>query len=400
MVKENTPFAIGFWQYYEFGRYGAAESAKEWQDMYANIAYSYRLKKGENPEKMTELLNECEKKGMKLIVVDDRLGWNELASRGEEEYKKGVKACVERFAAHPACFAFMTGDEPTGRQFPQAKRAVQIIQSYTDKPAFVNFYPSWFGEEFDSSMQIKGEEYEKALDDFIKESGLKLLAYDCYSQMSVRNEESGVNNYFRNLNLFRRLAQKNGIPCWTSLLCVEHWQFRLPSKTDLRWQLSTAIASGMKGAQWFELYEMNHEDYWEGYPKNKYGELSEQWRLLRDVNRELTEKPLFPLLPYLRFIDTHHLGAVYGDSYYYFDGCDKNVAHFSALCGGDAILTHFEDVRDGADVYMAVNNSVRQKDYFSLEFKGENSVFNKKMWLVPGGFFSVKLKKEKGAEKR
>lgn len=43
---------------------------------------------------MTELLNECEKKDMKLIIVDDRLGWNELASRGEQEYKRGVKACV------------------------------------------------------------------------------------------------------------------------------------------------------------------------------------------------------------------------------------------------------------------------------------------------------------------
>ena len=42
-------------------------------------------------KKMTELLNECEKKGMKLIIVDDRLGWNELASRGEQEYKRGGK---------------------------------------------------------------------------------------------------------------------------------------------------------------------------------------------------------------------------------------------------------------------------------------------------------------------
>ena len=88
--------------------------------MYANIAYSYRLKKGENPEKNDGAFERVRKKGMKLIIVDDRLGWNELALRGEQEYKKGVKACVGRFAAHPACFAFMTGDEPTGRQFPNA----------------------------------------------------------------------------------------------------------------------------------------------------------------------------------------------------------------------------------------------------------------------------------------
>ena len=58
-----------------------------------------------------------------MIVSDG----TSLLRAESKSIKGGVKACVERFAAHPACFAFMTGDEPTGRQFPQAKRAGQKI---------------------------------------------------------------------------------------------------------------------------------------------------------------------------------------------------------------------------------------------------------------------------------
>lgn len=62
----------------------------------AGYVCEYRIfvsfEKGRKPRKNDGAFERVRKKGMKLIIVDDRLGWNELASRRKQEYKKGVKA--------------------------------------------------------------------------------------------------------------------------------------------------------------------------------------------------------------------------------------------------------------------------------------------------------------------
>lgn len=113
---------------------------------------------------MTELLNECEKKDMKLSIVDDRLGWNELASRGEQEYKRGVKACVERFAEHPACFIFMTGDESTGGNFRRQNARILHNSTYKGYPAYLKSRRNNFldqkiirNRDEDTYLYVKGD---------------------------------------------------------------------------------------------------------------------------------------------------------------------------------------------------------------------------------------------------
>ena len=392
----SNDFALSFWQYYDFGRYSPKESAEEWKKMGANVCYSYNFNPKVNQEsEMMELLDECEKNGLKLIVVDKSLHWNHLIKYGEKVYEENVKKSVNAFASHPACYAFMLGDEPDKNHLDAAEKAVIILQRNTDKPAFINFYPIWSnaGDDYKSILGCTVEEWKSKLDGFIDRSGLKILAYDCYSQMTTKRRKSGIDGYFDNLMFYSEMARKHNIACWTSLLCVGHWMFKTPNLTDLRWQLSTAIASGMNGIQWFEIYEMNNEGYWEGYPKNKRGELTEQWYNIRQVNTEIVDKKLFNYLPYLNYESSFHLGTPYGSYPYYFNGCLERVKNFTAKFGTDGIITKFIDSRNNDEVYLIVNNSQDEndKDCFLVEFKGEQSKFNKEMWLAAGGFFFITI---------
>ena len=392
----HEDFVLSFWQYINFGKYGAKESAKEWKELGANIAYSYNFNpKVHKEEEMIELLDECEKNGLKLIIVDRNLHWDYLVENGEEAYEESVKRSVKAFASHPACYAFMLGDEPNKDRLAAAEKAIIILQRNTDKPAFINLYPIWksSGQDYVNLMGCTVEEWEDVLDGFIKRSGLRILAYDCYSCMTTKRKESGLHGYFHNLEFFSKVARNNNIPCWTSLLSMGHWGFKTPTLTDMRWQLSTAIASGMQGIQWFEIYELNEsgEDYMEGGIRNRRGELTPQFYNVRQVNYELLDRKLFQYLPYLKYECSFHLGKPYGGYSYYFNGCLPNVQNFSSKFNVDGIITKFIDTRNNAECYMIVNNSLNEedKDYFSVQFKDGLSKFNKSMWLPAGGFFFV-----------
>ena len=396
-MKEE--FVLSFWQYLNFGKYGAKESAEEWKKLGANIAYSYNFDpKTNKEEEMIDLLDECEKNGLKLIVVDRSLHWDYLIEYGEEVYEENVKRCVKAFGSHPACYAFMLGDEPNKDKLEAAEKAVIILQRNTDKIAFINLYPIWnnSGQDYVNLMGCSVEEWENVLDGFIKRSGLKILAYDCYSCMATKRKESGLHGYFNNLDFFTRVARRNNIPCWTSLLSMGHWGFKTPNLTDLRWQLATAIASGVQGIQWFEIYELNYhgDDYCENAIRNIRGEITPQFYNIRQVNYELLDRSLFKYFPHLEYKCSFHLGKPYGKYPYYFNGCWSNIKYFGNRYGVDAILAVFVDKRNNSECYLIVNNSLNEddKDYFSIEFNDGLTTVNKSKWLPAGGFYFVPTK--------
>jgi len=76
------------------------------------------------------------------------------------------------------------------------------------------------------------------------ECGLKMFSYDRYTQLNPG--EARVHDYFMNLRLVREAADLAGITPWTTLISVGHFKYCCPGENDLRWQLSTAVVSGME----------------------------------------------------------------------------------------------------------------------------------------------------------
>lgn len=399
-MEVKDKFYISFWQYYNFGQMDETEAAEDQKALYGNLAYSLNYDVSRSrPEQMHAYLDACAQRGIQTTVVDSRMGFRTLLRLGEEEYERGVKECIREFGEHPAVFGFMVGDEPNKNTVEAAIRSIQIVQKYTDKPALTNFFPYWMNGEKDFAgvMGVDGFQYEALLDDFIERSGLKILAYDCYSQVLSRESERdfGVRAYFKNLNFFRRIAKKHNIPCWTSLETIGYWEFRIPSKTDLLWQLNTAVAHGMKGIQWFEIYEMEHPygEEWCGYPRNKFGERTEQWYHLRDVNRRFFDK-YGEAFDSLELESVYHYGTPYGDTQYYFDGCDDILTRFSGRYRTNAVISRFRDVKSQEICYFIVNNDLKDSDQYAIQFAEPYEEFNRTLWILPGHSCLIRLRKE------
>lgn len=403
-MTEKDKFTLGFWQYLAFSQLQPGEAERctdEWKELYMNMAYSFWYDPDTCDEAcLLRLLDDCEKNGMQLIVVHSRVHWNHLKAVGEKQYEADVRDVIARFGPHPACFGFMIGDEPNKNSWAAALSATKIVQRNTDKVAFINFNPPWYGEEFAAKMGFPGEEYADKLDAFIAETGLKVLCYDFYGGMCTHDRPHQINAHFRAIKTMCAVAEKRGIPCWNSGLSIGHWDFRVPTKDDLRWMLATSAAHGVRGVLWFELYQGRRLDdkgafreNWEGAPYNPFGEKTETWYNLREVQREFVIK-YGDSLPYLELEAVHHYGHPYGGYYYYFDGCDPDIEHFEAQHRTDATVARFRDTRTGAPVYMIVNNSQDEKDSFRIRFREGYRHADTSRWLNPGGSFIVRPAEE------
>ena len=156
VMQQKNEFVLSFWQYLDFSQLQAGELERctgEWRELYMNLAYSFWYDPEQcGEEKLLKLLDDCLQNDMRLIIVHKNLHWNSLKENGADQYEQDVKQAVKKFGKHPACFGFMVGDEPDKNNWELAQQATKIVQANTDKVAFLNFNPPWFGEEFVKKM--------------------------------------------------------------------------------------------------------------------------------------------------------------------------------------------------------------------------------------------------------
>lgn len=235
---------IGFWNYVTAGEIDAENSVDDWKALGMNLAMSCEAETEEDREYLLKNLDAAAKRGFKIIVCDRRLRWKKLTENGEKKYRADVLDAVKTFASHPAFYAFHIGDEPGQEAWADMTAAVKIVREYA-RP-FVNFFP-FFEEDFDAWLKTNHDGYAEMLVKTVKETGLDVLCYDCYTQMFEHEREDGIENYFYNLNRFYKAAKDSGVDMWTTLLSVGHWRYRVPNEDDFRWQISTAAGSRGKG---------------------------------------------------------------------------------------------------------------------------------------------------------
>jgi hypothetical protein len=63
-------------------------------------------------------------------------------------------------------------------------------------------------------------------------------------------------DYFENLGLIREYGIRYGVPQWNIILSLPHMGYRDPSAAEMRWQVYTSLAYGIKGLMWFTYWSM------------------------------------------------------------------------------------------------------------------------------------------------
>ena len=389
----NNQLLLSFWGYRRFGQQDTKSTVEMWKDAGFNNVLSFIYPKDyQKPSDMIELLDLCAENNLKVILYDDRIHCHRLQEMSEDEYEKAVIRSVKEFGNHPAAVAFFVSDEPNKDTLPLAEKAVQIVQKHSPIPAFVNFYPMWRSKDYVDLVGVAGSEIDKLYSRFIKNTGLGCLAYDCYGAMSVRDTETEMNVFFDNLNTYYKIAKETGVPLVTSLLCTGHWSFKQPNLSDLRWQISVALAHGVKGVQWFMLYD-NDEKLGDS-PIDIYNERQPSYYDLRKVNREfLTD--LGDLIPKLELEEVYHYAKSYGGTQTYAEGYDEYLKSFTAKYRDHAIISRFRHKETGRIWYMFVNTSRISGNLFQFRFASPYEHCSGECRPDIGRYYMVELKEGK-----
>lgn len=353
-------YPIGFWNYTATGELGP-EAVKDWEELGMTMAVSPEYDPAVHDRKaLLAILDACSDRGIRVILSDSRARWGG-AAKDPQGYGKRFSEAFEDFGRHPAVMGFHVGDEPRcDEAFADCIAAHRIqLKVAPDLIPHINFLPYWEGQEQDV---LKCSSFSEWAERFTEQSGLRLLCYDHYAQMNP--DEKGVHSYFTNLRKFSEAAQAAGIVPWTTLLSVGHFRYRCPNEDDLRWQLNTAVASGMKGILWFFVYLRAPFSNYRLSAIDEFGERTETFTRLSRVNRHFLHQ-FGDFFLHAQHKATYHVLKQYGGYAPFLPGkSSETLLDVESVHGLPAVVGLFE--LDGGKYAAVVNNSPTESGQFLL----------------------------------
>lgn len=358
-------FPLGFWNYAYLDIIGDTP-VKDWIECGMNLCLSPTFRPGKDkPEDMVSLLDECQEKGVQLIIADQRCGWTG-ASTDPEAYKARVSELLEEYGRHPAVYGYYVGDEPSAEQMADAIAAIQILKELSPgKVPFINFLGYWDGVE---EEYLGGMDFDEWIDDFIKKTGLNQISYDVYTQMNPPDAvESGINQYFLSLNRMMAAGKRNGVPVWVTNLSVGHFRYRCPNEDDFRWQLNTSVASGAKCVWWFFFYMRLCRVNYRVAPIDEHNERTETYAWLSRVQRSF-QKQFGALFAQLEHEETYHCGHAYG-GYPLLERKSHPLLNEVTCDHKLPSMVSFFHLEDGTKYMAIVNTSQTESGRFHCYFK-------------------------------
>ncbi len=359
-IDHKADYPIGFWNYPNIDSTPVSQVAR-WK--HAGITcnqtpfFSYDTN---DPTHMTAMLDEMDAQGIRAFLCISDLDFHRFVGH-PEDFRPAFERAYADFGRHPATLGFFVGDEPLRREeFEACVHAYRVMrETAPELTPLLNFNPYWMGMENDL---LGGQNFDEWMDRFIAESGCPLICYDCYWQMNP--EDEGTNLYFLNLHNYVGAAERNRIKVWNTLLSCGHFRYRVPSEDDLRWQLSTTVASGCNGILWFLWYGTDCRNNYRGAPVDELGEESDTYRALRRVQL-LFHRRYGTLMNSLRHTGTWHFCKAYGNYPLYKTYDLPHVRKMVSDHGLPGIVSRFV-AEDGTEYLVLVNNNPRESGLFSF----------------------------------
>jgi hypothetical protein len=335
-------------------------------------------------------LDNCQTAGLKAIVSEPGTRDYDWRNVDAAKARENVTKVVEKVRSHPAVFGYYLRDEPPAGMFPGLEKVASVVRElHPGVWPYMNLFPTYA-----EAWQLETKDYETYLEQFIATCHPLVLSYDHYAFM----EGGGFNpEYFRNLEVMRRVALKHKLPFWNIVQGLGALNFREPTHTDLRLQAYTSLAYGARGLAWFK-YNSSTTGNFRGAPVDGFGNETQAWKWMRNVNLQVAA--LGPTMLKLKSDRVYHFGNVPpGGAKPDEQGLVKNV-------GGPMLVGDFTH-EDGTRYVMIVNKDFNgslpvgpqfRESYKKIEqvssytgqligFEGEQA------WLAPGQGALLKLTK-------
>ena len=250
------------------------------------------------PELTKKLLDLGEKYGVGVYVVDSLIS----NSLGEDALTlEELDERISNYINHPACVGVYVKDEPSSDVYN--KHDPHRMALYA--PTFQNFKKldvTTYGNLFrlnDLGMDL----YEQYVQEFIDTCPTKFLSYDIYPFMDNGTLEN-ANLWFQNMYVIRSNAEEVNIPFWTFVQAGSQWNDAkehfdtngyYPEEGSFNWLVSTALAYGSKGIQYFPVLQPPHFAYTTtddlDFERNgligAWGNKNRWWYYAKEINKQI-----------------------------------------------------------------------------------------------------------------
>ena len=354
-------FPIGFWNILSADQTGV-EAVKDWVDFGTTLTMTGVFGPGQDKQNLLKTLDECYARGIRMIVQDHRITYTQMHNG---HYEEDVAQVVQNFAGHPAVYGFHLGDEPMAGQTEDAIEAVRVLKrACPQTKAYLNLLP-WYSDEYggvEARVAIQTD-YKQYLVDFVKKSGVDILSYDCYFQLEELHgklSDRALETYFKNLRIFQEAASETGVEFWYTTLAVGHMMYRCPTQDDIRWEINTAVAHGVKSLFFWYLYSGFYNANYRVAPINELFERTETFQWVSTENR-LFQDVFGKLFCELDFEKAYHVTQAYGGFPLLEEAGDTYIKNVRPLNDVPMIVSRFRRQEDPSRVYYAlVCNSQRE----------------------------------------
>jgi hypothetical protein len=296
------------------------------------------------------MLDLCQLVGLEALVLDSRIFPRMTAS---PKWPEILRQVVADYTDHPALFGYFVTDEPGYGSFKALGDISQELQRLDPaRLPYINLFPTYA-----TPAQLGTPTYEEHLSKFLAITKPAVLSYDHYCLEA--NDVDGQ-QYFENLGLIRNHALRAGVPPWNIIQAMSYARsMRRPNDAEMRWQVYTSLAYGMKGLLYF-IYWSYNEDPLDVGIVDHLGRPGPLFPIVTQLNGEI--KALGPTLLGLTSTGVYHAGDVP-------PGATRlGSAQLLSLPADAPLLVGF--FRDAADVpyAMIANRSFREAVDFPVTF--------------------------------
>lgn len=333
-------------------------------------------------------LRACKAVGIRAIVSDPRASnydWNNL----DEAYaRRKIKSLVADVGTNPAVYGYFLRDEPSANLFPGLAKVTSLITILSPgKIPYVNLLPNYA-----TPRQLGANTYRTYLKKYIHICHPPLICYDNYS---IMDSGSIRRCFWSNLEAVRAICLHNGLPFWTILLSVAHFNYRVPTAAALRLEVFASLAYGARGIVYFTYFAPKRGNY-RMAPIDQFGHETPTWFYMQNVNLQVQE--LAPTLLTLTSDDVYYLGHIPDDCH----GPTKKSL-IKSVGAGNFLVGDFTGA-DASHYALVVNRDLHQShcchpqvgQQHTLKmvspYTGQLVPFTgEQVWLAPGGGVLLKF---------
>jgi hypothetical protein len=279
-------------------------------------------------------------------------------------------------------------DEPGANLFPGLATVAGLVRELAPgKWAYINLFPDYADND-----QLNATGYQDYLERFINTVHPTTLSYDSYDLL---DNGSLRENFWSNLESMRAVAKKYNLPFWNIVLSVAHFSYRELSAADLRFEVYSSLAYGVRGIAYFTYFTPEHGNY-RMAPIDQFGHETATWGYMRNVNLQVQK--LAPTLLQLTSDEVYHFGAVPA-------GCSGPSTNSLVTAADGQILVGDFTHRDGTRYVLLVNKDVQKSIPCSPKFRRPpaklewvspytgrvGSYDGESTWLAPGAGVLLKV---------